>query len=100
MALTCDSDGDGQCITLHVTYRFDFSVHRSFHDACLARPRARSYVIDLEGVTSMDSSALGMLLLLREHAGGDEADIRVVSAGTELRNTFRVAGLDRLLTVG
>lgn len=100
MALTCDSDADGECITLHVTDRFDFSVHRSFHDACLARPRAHSYVIDLEGVTSMDSSALGMLLLLREHAGGDEADIRVVSASTELRNTFRVAGLDRLLTVG
>jgi len=99
MALTCDSDADGQCITLHVTDRFDFSVHRSFHEACLARPRARSYVIDLEGVASMDSSALGMLLLLREHAGGDEADIRVVSASTELRNTFRVAGLDRLITV-
>lgn len=100
MALTSDSDADGECITLHVTDRFDFSVHRSFHDACLAQPRARSYVIDLEGVTSMDSSALGMLLLLREHAGGEEADIRVVSASTELRNTFRVAGLDRLLTVG
>jgi len=99
MALTCDSDADGQCITLHVTDRFDFSVHRSFHEACLARPRARSYMIDLEGVASMDSSALGMLLLLREHAGGDEADIRVVSASTELRNTFRVAGLDRLITV-
>ena len=100
MALTCDSDADGERITLHLTDRFDFSVHRSFHDACLARPRARSYVIDLEGVTSMDSSALGMLLLLREHAGGDEADIRVINASTELRNTFRVAGLDRLLTVG
>jgi len=99
MALTCDSDAAGECITLHVTDRFDFSVHRSFHDACLVRPRARSYVIDLDGVTSMDSSALGMLLLLREHAGGDEADIRVVSASTELRNTFRVAGLDRLIAV-
>ena len=56
--------------------------------------------IDLEGVTSMDSSALGMLLLLREHAGGDDADIRILNAGTDLRNTLRVAGLDRLLTLG
>jgi anti-anti-sigma factor len=100
MALICDSDAEGACITLHVSDRFDFSVHRGFHDACLARPRARSYVIDLEGVTCMDSSALGMLLLLREHAGGDEADIRVLNDSTELRNTFRVAGLDRLLTLG
>lgn len=99
MGLTCDSDAEGDCITLHVSDRFDFSVHRDFHDACLARPCARSYVVDLEGVTCMDSSALGMLLLLREHAGGDDADIRVVNASTELRSTFRVAGLDRLLTL-
>ncbi len=100
MGLICDSDADSDCVTLHIGERFDFSVHRGFHDACLARPRARSYVIDLEGVDSMDSSALGMLLLLREHAGGDDADIRVVNANDELRNTFRVAGLDRMLTLG
>jgi anti-anti-sigma factor len=100
MSLVCDSDTSSDCITLHVNDRFDFSVHRSFHDACLAQPRARSYVVDLEGVTSMDSSALGMLLLLREHAGGDDADIRVVNANVDLRNTFRVAGLDRMLTLG
>lgn len=100
MSLICDSDTSSDCITLHVGERFDFSVHRGFHDACLAKPRARSYVIDLEGVGSMDSSALGMLLLLREHAGGDDADIRVVNASDDLRNTFRVAGLDRMLTLG
>ncbi|HEX5353551.1 MAG TPA: STAS domain-containing protein [Rhodanobacteraceae bacterium] len=98
MGLSCDSDSD--CVTLHIGDRFDFSVHRSFHQACLAPPRARRYVVDLEGVTSMDSSALGMLLLLREHAGGDDADIRIVNASAELSNTFRVAGLDRVLTLG
>ena len=100
MSLICDCDTDNDCVTVHLNDRFDFSVHRGFHDACLARPRARSYVIDLEGVGSMDSSALGMLLLLREHAGGDDADIRVVNANDDLCNTFRVAGLDRMLTLG
>lgn len=100
MSLICDCDSTSDCVTLHIGERFDYSVHRSFHDACLARPRARSYVVDLEGVSSMDSSALGMLLLLREHAGGDDADIRVVNANSDLRNTFRVAGLGRLLTFG
>lgn len=100
MPLICDSDAEADCVTLRIRERFDFSVHRGFHEACLARPRARSYLIDLEGVTSMDSSALGMLLLLREHAGGDEADIRVLNASSELCNTFRVSGLDRLVTLG
>ncbi len=62
-------------------------------------PAARSYVLDLEQVTGMDSSALGMLMLLREHAGGDRAEIRIVNASADLRNTLRIAGFDKLFTV-
>jgi len=47
----------------------------------------------------MDSSALGMLLLLREHAGADRADIRIVNASGELRGTLRVAGFDKLFVL-
>jgi anti-anti-sigma factor len=61
--------------------------------------QARSYVLDLEQVTGMDSSALGMLMLLREHAGGDRAEIRIVNASADLRNTLRIAGFDKLFTV-
>lgn len=94
-------DSESDCLSLQLGERFDFSIHREFHDACLGAGRvARSYLIDLAEVTHMDSSALGMLLLLREHAGGEDADIRVVNASDDLRNTFRVAGLDRMLTLG
>jgi anti-anti-sigma factor len=90
-------DGANDCLTLQLGQRFDFSVHREFHSACLEPgASARSYVIDLGEVTSMDSSALGMLLLLREHAGADRAEIRIVNVGTELRKTLRVAGFDEL----
>jgi anti-anti-sigma factor len=90
-------DSESDCLSLQLGERFDFSIHREFHDACLGAGRvARSYLIDLAEVTHMDSSALGMLLLLREHAGADHADIRIVNAGTELRGTLRVAGFDKL----
>jgi anti-anti-sigma factor len=93
-------DSEHDCLTLQVGQRFDFSIHRDFHEACLDSGKAaRSYVIDLGEVTSMDSSALGMLLLLREHAGADRAEIRIVNAGNELRNTLRVAGFDKLFVL-
>lgn len=93
-------DSESDCLSLQLGERFDFSIHREFHDACLGDGRvARSYLIDLAQVTHMDSSALGMLLLLREHAGADHADIRIVNAGTELRGTLRVAGFDKLFVL-
>ncbi len=99
MSLTVHHDSDLDCLTLQPGKRFDFSIHRDFHDACLARTTARSYIIDLFEVTRMDSSALGMLLLLREHAGADRADIRIVNADAQLRGTLRVAGFDTLFVL-
>jgi len=99
MSLNVQHDIEQDCVTLQFGNHFDFSVHRQFHDACLGASRSRSYVIDLGEVESMDSSALGMLLLLREHAGGDRAEIRIVNANTALRGTLRVAGFDKLFTL-
>ena len=99
MSLTIHHDTEQDCLTLQLGERFDFTVHRDFHDACLGGRPARSCVIDLGEVNSMDSSALGMLLLLREHAGGERAEIRIVNAGTELRGTLRVAGFDKLFVL-
>jgi len=99
MNLQVQHDTEQDCLTLQFSNRFDFSVHRSFHEACLGERKSRSYVIDLGEVESMDSSALGMLLLLREHAGGDRAEIRIVNASSALRGTLRVAGFDKLFTL-
>lgn len=92
-------DSENDCLTLQLGECFDFSVHRDFHEACLASRAARRYVIDLGDVTRMDSSALGMLLLLREHAGANAAEIRIVNAGSELRSTLRVAGFETLFLI-
>ena len=100
MKLNVHHDTEQDCLTLQFGEHFDFTVHRDFHDACLgARAPARSYVVDLGEVNSMDSSALGMLLLLREHAGGERSEIRIVNAGSALRGTLKVAGFDKLFVL-
>jgi len=99
MSLSVFHDRELDCLTLHVLEKFDFSVHRDFHEACLVGQPRRRYVVDLGGVSAMDSSALGMLLLLREHAGGDRAEIRIVNADSALRGTLRVAGFDKMFVL-
>nr|WP_082306443.1 STAS domain-containing protein [Mizugakiibacter sediminis] len=100
MSISAEHDREHGCLTIRVQERFDFSVHKQFRDAYLKLPApARSYVIDLAGTEEMDSSALGMLLLLREHAGGDRAEIRVVNASPAVRNILRIAGFGELLAL-
>lgn len=51
--------------------RFDFNAHRAFRDSCntsLASAAVRELELDFGGVEYLDGSALGMLLLLKEHA--------------------------------
>ena len=99
MSLTVHHDPDLDCVTLQLGERFDFSVHRAFHDACLDGRAARSYVIDLGEVSSMDSSALGMLLLLRDHAGGDSSEIRVINSNPDVLKIFNISNFDKLFDI-
>lgn len=61
---------DGKKLTIVIKGRFDFSSHQLFRDAYERFYKAPdTYIVDLKDTTYLDSSALGMLLLLRDHAG-------------------------------
>ncbi|MCB1654339.1 MAG: STAS domain-containing protein, partial [Pseudomonadales bacterium] len=46
-----------------------------------------------------DSSALGMLLLLRDHAGGDNAEIRVINSNPDVLKIFNISNFDKLFDI-
>jgi anti-anti-sigma factor len=101
MSITTDQDPDGKLTTIRIHDNFDFDVHRQFRNAyCDAPGRGKTFVVDLLEAPTMDSSALGMLLLLREHAGGDGADVRIVNCNDETRNILKVASFDGLFRIG
>lgn len=71
-----------QSARIALSGRFDFNVHRDFRRAseeALEANGVRELVIDFSQVDYLDSSALGMLLLLREKA--DSQGKRVVLSG-------------------
>lgn len=100
MSVETEFDPSRGALTLRLPERFEFSLHREFRDAYLKQePAARSYVIDLAAVSSMDSAALGMLLLLREQAGGEHAEIHLVNASPAIRTLLQTAQFPRLFQV-
>lgn len=53
-------------------------------------------VIDMAMVTNVDSSALGMLLLLREKCGSNAAPIKIIKTTPEIFDVMKMANFHTL----
>lgn len=100
MAIQTRRSEDGRTLTIKIDGRFDFSTHQSFRDAYEHGDQEVSeYVIDMSDTTYLDSSALGMLLLLRDYAGGDSARIRIENCNSDVRRILTISNFEQLFTI-
>ena len=88
---------DGSRVTIAVSGQFNFQLYDDFRTSFAATAgKGVSYIVDLSETEYLDSSALGMLLLLREHAGGEASDIEIIEASPAVRKILDVANFSRL----
>ena len=91
---------DGKKLTIAIKGRFDFGSHQAFREAYERFYKVPDvYVVDLKETTYMDSSALGMLLLLRDHAGGDDAEVQVINISSDVRKILAISNFDKLFDI-
>ncbi|MDN6319791.1 MAG: STAS domain-containing protein [Marinobacter sp.] len=91
---------DGQSLIIKIQGRFDFSTHQAFRDAYEhGGKNVDGYVVDLSEATYLDSSALGMLLLLRDYAGGDNASIVIENCNNDVRKILTISNFEQLFTI-
>ena len=95
MSISVTESDDGAVVNIAIKGRFIFDMHRDFRDAYRNRPAAKTYVLDLAGTEYMDSSALGMLLLIREHVGADNDRVVIKDASPQIRKLLKMARFDR-----
>ncbi len=55
--------------------------------------------MDLQETTYLDSSALGMLLLLRDHAGGDKANIEIRNCSPDVKKILSISNFEQLFEI-
>jgi anti-anti-sigma factor len=100
MALSIERRKDSNEVVIHLPEHFDFKVHREFRCAYTEESsNAASYVLDLRQTSYLDSSALGMLLQLREHAGNDRNRVRLVNVNGAIMEILKIANFEKLMTV-
>ena len=100
MGVQAEIDSSGKELTIKVDGRFDFSAHQEFRDTYESiSTDVNNYVVDLSSTSYLDSSALGMLLLLRDHAGGDNANIKITKCNDDVKKILTISNFEQLFTI-
>lgn len=100
MAITSTVSPDGNQVTIYIQGRFDFSSHQEFRGAYeRLTPAPSLYRVDLQGTSYLDSSALGMLLLLRDYAGGDQSNIQILNCTPDVKKILLISNFEQLFHI-
>ncbi|PCJ22311.1 MAG: anti-anti-sigma factor [Gammaproteobacteria bacterium] len=96
MAVTTSSSDDGKALTIAISGNFDFNVVQDFRKAYVGIDSAEIDVtIDMREAEYMDSSALGMLLNMKKHLGGDSADVRIINCRPQIKKILDISRFDK-----
>ena len=100
MGISTTVSESGDRVTIAVAGKFDFQLYDEFRASYAdTAGNGVEYVVDLSGTEYLDSSALGMLLLLREHAGGESSSIEITQASPEVKKILDVANFGKLFKI-
>ncbi len=82
--------------------RFDFSCMNRFreqYEPALAQPDVKEIVVDFSAVEYLDSSAMGMLMLLREKAEKTGQTVRLDRVSGLALELLDIARFDRMFRI-
>lgn len=98
MAITSKITEGNQGAIIQISGRFDINDFENFSETSktLINKGIKKYTIDLTETEYLDSSALGMLLLLRERVGGDSANITIINPSSEVKKILTISNFQRL----
>ena len=82
--------------------RFDFNAHRDFraaYEPLMDNTAVRAVTIDLGSVDYLDSSALGMLLMVRDKAGTANKKLTLANARAGVKQVLDIANFGKLFQI-
>ncbi len=101
MAIRSSMSPDGKALTIQIEGRFDASSLDDFRK-CYESAQGEAperYTVDLKEAVYLDSSALGMLLVLRDFAGGESAQITISNCSEQVKKIFAISSFEQLFTI-
>jgi anti-anti-sigma factor len=92
---------DGKIMHLSVSGRFDYKISKEFRESYKQTVDHKdiTYYVNLSDTSYMDSSALGILLLLREYAKENNGRVVIEQPGEMVNHILQVANFGKLFTI-
>jgi len=101
MALETRLDSATNTLEIKISGRFDFGIHQEFRKATeQVSSGVNTVVVNMGNVDYLDSSALGMLLVLRDKVGESKSAVQIKNAKPEVKKILEIANFDKLFTLG
>ena len=95
MSVTSEYTKDNGVLEIKVVGRFDFGSQDAFRRTYLeVNPKPKKFIVDLSETNYIDSSGLGMLLMLREYAG--DAEVKLSQPNELVQSILETANFNRL----
>lgn len=93
---------EGSKAVIKLNGRFDFNTHRDFraaYEPLLADAEIKAVGVDFSSVDYLDSSALGMLLMLRDKMGGANKEVALSSVRGNVKQVLDIANFGKLFQI-
>lgn len=93
---------EGAKAFIKLSGRFDFNTHREFRGAyepLVMESDVRVVTVDFAGVDYLDSSALGMLLMLRDKLGGASKEVILTGVRGNVKQVLDIANFGKLFQI-
>lgn len=100
--MTISTSIQNDLAVISVKGRFKYDLTRPFRDATeqiASQPSVRRIEVDLADATYMDSSALGLLLALRDAVRARGMSIQLTNVRGNVRQVLDLARFDRLFAI-
>jgi anti-anti-sigma factor len=88
--------------TIKLNGRFDFNTHRDFrtaYESLITDAAVKAVTVDFAGVDYLDSSALGMLLMLRDKMSGVNKDVSLTGVQGNVKQVLDIANFGKLFRI-